>query len=323
MVDIESIISQIHPTLAGLEPQRIAYKKKTRTFFIFVAVAVVVVLLIGASSGKFIPFAIGAGVLCVISAVIFGFTVGKEGALYVERFKATVIPGVLKLLDPNLSFDAKQGINRGTFSHSELFTTSADRYSTEDLISGKYGQTYLQLAEIKAEDRRTRTRDGKTETYYVTIFDGLLLIADFHKEFHGRTFVFPDNAESMFGRIGRSFQKLAGRSGTKLIQLEDPQFEKAFAVYSNDEIECRYILSTAMMSRILDMRNRFGEKDLRIAFKDSCVMIAVPHSKPFLEPNTGVPATDSNQIRRMLDEMKTFLDIIEELNLNTRIWSKV
>ena len=323
MLDIESIIANVQPTLAHIEPDRLAYKKKSATFISAIAIAVVASLLTGFISDQIIPFAIAAGVVAIISGIVYAFTVGKLGAAYVEKFKSIVIPQVLKLIDPNLGYDAKRGIDRDTFNHSELFTTNPDRYKTEDLVSGKFGDTFLQLAEIDAEERRTRTdSDGKSETYYVTIFDGLLLIADFHKEFHGRTFVFPDNAESSFGKLGRMFQKMAGRSGTKLVQLEDVEFEKAFAIYSNDEIECRYILSTAMMRRLLDMRSRFGQKDIRFAFKDSCVWIAVPRPKTYLEPSTGRPSTDPTQIRRMLEELKSFLDIIEEMSLNTRIWSK-
>jgi hypothetical protein len=35
-----------------------------------------------------------------------------------------------------------------------------------------------------------------------------------------------------------------------------------------------------------------------------------------------MPATDQTQIRGMLKELQLILDTIEELDLNTRIWSK-
>ncbi|NIP92937.1 MAG: DUF3137 domain-containing protein, partial [Akkermansiaceae bacterium] len=61
------------------------------------------------------------------------------------------------------------------------------------------------------EDKRTRTDSkGRTQTYWVTIFKGLLVVADFHKHFKSEVTVMPDFAESAFGRIGRFFQKLGG-----------------------------------------------------------------------------------------------------------------
>ncbi len=77
---------------------------------------------------------------------------------------------------------------------------------------------------------------GRTETYWVTIFKGLLVGADFHKHFKSEVIVTPDFAESTFGRLGRMFQKLGGN----LEEMENPEFEKAFVVRATDPIESRY-----------------------------------------------------------------------------------
>ncbi|MEM9018776.1 MAG: DUF3137 domain-containing protein, partial [Verrucomicrobiota bacterium] len=265
---------------------------------------------------------IGMGVWLLIGLSLYSIRAGSIATRYKKNYKNEVIPRLLALIDPQLGHLPESGIPSSLFVASELYTSKPDRYSTEDLITGKYGKTNLQLAEVHAEDRRTTTDSkGRTRTSYVTIFDGLFLIADFHKHFHGRTFIFPDKAESLFGGVGRFFQKMGGRSGTSLIQLEDPEFEEKFAVYSTDEVEVRYLLSTAMMLRILEMQARFG-RDVRLAFKDSSLILAVPHSKPFLEPRTSTPATDWKQAANMLTDLRFFLETIEELDLNTRIWTK-
>ncbi len=221
-----------------------------------------------------------------------------------------------------MRYEGDEGISKETYLGTELFTTSPDRYTSEDLITGTYGKTSLLLAEVHAEDRQTSTDSkGRSQTRYVTIFKGLLLIADFHKHFACRTFLFPDNAEGLLGNVGRFFQKMGGRTETDLLRMEDPEFEKAFAVYSTDAIEARYILSTAMMERFLRLRERLG-RDLRVAFKDSAVAIAVSRSAPFLEPRMGTPAADPAQVESLLKELVEFLNTIEELDLNTRIWTK-
>ena len=278
------------------------------------------------SSGRSPPikifFLIGTIIWFAIGLVLYSVKAGSLKSRYAADYKAVVVPRLLSLIDPNLRHDSASGIGSDTFRGTELFTTSPDRYTSEDLIQGTFGKTYLQLAEVHAEERRT-TKDSKghTKTTYVTIFRGLLLIADFNKHFQGRTFVFPDVAESLFGDFGRFFQKLGGRSETGLIRLEDPEFEEAFAIYSTDEIEARYILSSALMRRLLAMRERFG-RDLRIAFKESSVVIAVPHSERFLEPSLSRSAADPEQVRGFFFELDAFLRIIEELDLNTRIWTK-
>ena len=75
------------------------------------------------------------------------------------------------------------------------------------------------------------------------------------------------------------------------------------------------------MRRILAMRSRFG-KDVRLGFKDSSLVLAVPHTRPFLEPDKGTPAADPAQVGKFLKKLTYFLDTIEELDLNTRIWTK-
>lgn len=322
MRNFEQVIEEVYPTLQALEHDRAVYiNKKSNCIW---GVIVPVMVCAGVAAMVFFPFGIVALIPGgIASAVAWHFMAGKYGNAYIRSYKQTVIEKLANLIDPGLHYDQQRGIDSRYFVASELFTSRPDRYNTEDLIYGEFAKTGLQLGELHAEDRRTSTDSkGNTRTHYVTIFKGLMLIADFHKHFHGRTFVLPDVAEKTFGGFGRALQKLGGRSGTELVQLEDTEFEKSFAVYSTDQVEARYILSPAMMRRLLDMRNRFG-KDVRIAFKDSCVWIAVPHTSTYLEPDTKVEATDQVQIGKMMDEISLFLNVIEELDLNTRIWTKV
>ena len=321
MKDISAIATSLVPTLEGLESGRLLYRKRQKTYLLILFVPLIALL-----SGSFLIEAriagfIATGVWFVVGIILYQVRAATLGKTYVTEYKKVVIPRLLQSIDEGLKYEPGAGISMGTFIGTELFSTNPNRYETEDLIHGNYGKTYLQLAEIEAKERRTRTdSNGKTKTYYVTIFKGLMLIADFHKDFHGRTFIFPDKAEKTFGNVGRFFQKMGGRSETNLIRLEDPEFENAFAVYSTDEVEARYILSTAMLRRILDLRERFG-KEVRLGFKDSCLTLAVPHGSSYLEPSTSRPATDASQIEGMLLELKYFLETIEELDLNTRIWS--
>lgn len=322
MKNLDQILDHLRPTLEQLETDRQLYRKRKRVHLLWLFLPLPLFLLAGFLLETIVLLIVLPVIWLITHLTIYYYRVGKLGGAYLASYKTTVIPALAYAIDSELSYGAHQGIPESTFVGTELFNTSPDRYHTEDLIQGKYGKTFLQLAEVDAEERRTR-RDskGNRETYYVTIFDGLLLIADFHKHFHGRTFIFPDHSEKTFGNFARFFQKMGGRSDTNLIRLEDPEFENAFSVYSTDEVEARYILSTAMMRRILDMRKRFG-KDIRIGFKASSLVLAVPHNRPYLEPDTSTPATDVQQIRGMLFELKYFLDTVEELDLNTRIWTK-
>jgi len=324
MRNLDAILSDLTPRLAELEKERQRCWRASVTWFLVLLVPLAAGILGAVAAGvdTRIYFLIGSTVWFAIGFILLSLKAGSLVGRYREAYKAAVVPRLLALVDRNLKHRSDGGISEATFVGTELFTTSPDRYTSEDLIEGTHGKTFLQLAEVDAEERQTTTdSSGDKQTRYVTIFKGLLLIADFHKHFQGRTFVFPDVAEKLFGNFGRFFQKLGGRTETNLIRLEDPEFEKAFAVYSTNEIEARYILSTSMMERLLRLRERCG-RDLRVAFKESSVVLAVPRSGRFLEPRLGTVATDPDQVRGFLEELDFFLSLIEELDLNTRIWTK-
>lgn len=322
MKRIERIVREARVTLEGLEPSRKLYLKRRRIYLIALFVPLLGLIGAGFAAGAKPPLFIAAGVWFVVGIILYQVRAASIARQFKKDYKLAVVPRLLKSIDPQLAFDPERGLSSGSFVGSELFTQRPDRYRSEDLIHGKYGKTYLQLAEVHAEDRQTTTDSkGRTKTRYVTIFKGLLLVADFHKHFSGRTFVLPDTAEKLFGRFGRHFQKLGGRRETDLVHLEDPEFERMFAVYSTDEIECRYILSTSLMHRLMEMRERF-DKGVRVGFKESNIVLAVPHTEAFLEPSTGRAATDESQVGSMLRQLRYFLDTVEELNLNTRIWTK-
>jgi predicted membrane channel-forming protein YqfA (hemolysin III family) len=324
MRDLDAILDELTPKLASLEGDR-RHCRKLSTIYLAVLLVPLVIGVLGAIAVREdtkIFFIIGSAVWFVIGLILYAVKAGEAKRRYLVAYKETVVPRLLALIDPGLRHESVAGLSEAVFVGTELFTTDPDRYSSEDLIEGTVGKTFLQLSEVDAEERRTSTDSkGNTRTTYVTIFKGLLVIADFHKHFQGRTFVFPDTAENLFGNFGRFFQKLGGRRETGLIRLEDPEFEDAFAVYSTDEMEARYILSTSMMQRLLRLRERFGD-GLRVAFKESCVALAIPNRGAFLEPSLGVPAADPEQIRGLLVELDHVLRLVEELDLNTRIWTK-
>ncbi len=310
-------LEELKPALASLEQDRLAFKDKQKQWLLFSmlpSLAVAAFLTIA-----LFPIGLFIGVvLClIVNGVAYHWIVSDHKTKYVVSYKKKVVGKLLQHIGHDLSYDPSGGINRQTFRGSGLFSTRPDRYHTEDLIEGKHGKTQLRFAEVVAKERRRQNK----KTKYVTFFRGLLLIADFHKHFQSETYVYPDTAENLLGSFGRTLQRMGGNRGTQLLQLEDVAFEREFAVYSTDQVEARYILSPSMMSRMVDMRKRL-RKDLRIGFKDSCVILAIPHSSAYLEPHTDRPATNIQQVEAMHDDIVWFLQIVDELNLNTRIWTK-
>jgi hypothetical protein len=150
------------------------------------------------------------------------------------------------------------------------------------------------------------------------MFKGLFFTADFNKKFYGKTVVLPDTAERLFGGLGSMFQKINAPRG-ELIRLEDPEFERLFVVYGDDQIESRYILSTSLMRRIVDFRGRTG-KAVMLSFVGSEVFVAIPYKRALFEPSVFSRITGFDVVRECFEDLELALGIVEDLDLNTRIW---
>jgi len=241
---------------------------------------------------------------------------------FAADFKKAVITPIVKFYDASLAYSPESKIPRSIFRGSRIFEHRIDRYRGEDHVYGKIGSTAMQFSEVHAQYKtHTRTSKGHRSTQWHTIFKGLFFVGDFNKHFTGCTVVLPDMAERTFGWLGKKLQEWnVARSG-KLVKLEDPEFEKLFVVYGDDQIEARYILSPSLMRRITDFRNKTG-KPIALSFVGSNVNLAITTGKNMFEPRLFSPVTDFAMAGEYLADLELAVGIVEELNLNTRIWTK-
>ncbi|MCH2194107.1 DUF3137 domain-containing protein [Kordia sp.] len=225
---------------------------------------------------------------------------------WVEKYKDEVLKPIVEAEFPGILYEDEQHISKSMFTASNLFTRP-DRFNGEDLFTGKLDATTFTFSEIHAEEKHeTKDKDGNKTTWYTTIFRGLFLIADFNKEIKHETYVYSSG--------GKWFSRF------KRVRLEDPEFEDRFNVYSDDQIEARYILTPKMMSRIVELEDRFGE-NLYLSFRGHYVYIAISESFDMFEASINEEVS-FNQIERFLAEVNSILEIINDLDLNLRIWTK-
>lgn len=267
------------------------------------------------SSGVFNTILLGAGVGAL--GYFFWFMPKRRGLR--NRYKNDVIGGMVKFVDSSLTYQPQSGITRDEYIQSGIFTSGGDRYHCEDLVSGTLGSTAIRFSEVHCEEKHTTYRDGKHHTEYRTLFRGILFAADFNKHFKGRTVVLTDQAERTLGSLGTMFQKMnVMRDG--LIKMDNVDFEKAFAVYGTDPVEANYILSPALMERILNFKQRSG--NIQLSFSNANVYISIPVRENLFEPRIFSEMTESKSLERYFDFLQMITGIVEELNLNTRIWTK-
>jgi uncharacterized membrane protein YciS (DUF1049 family) len=239
------------------------------------------------------------------------------------RFKQNVVTQMIKSVDETLLYEPHHGIAQHDYHQSQLILTSIDSYACEDMISGKLGSTAIRFSEVHTQQKKESSNsNGGTSTTWRTIFKGIFFVADFNKKFSGRTTVVPDLAENLLGSFGTMFQKMEKSRG-QLVKMEDVEFEKEFAVYSSDPVEAHYLLSPALMKRVMEFRRKSGK--ISFSFVDSSVFIAIPirASLNLFEPKIYSSLIDYKRIEEYNRYLVLLTGIVEDLNLNNRIWTKI
>ncbi|HRE66621.1 MAG TPA: DUF3137 domain-containing protein [Cyclobacteriaceae bacterium] len=296
--------TNLKPKLAELETIRISYAKKIKLYG-----------LIGIGAGlAFLVFKISVWPLILIVVAIF-FLYRYYAKRFGNSYKTQIIALLAQAQD--LQYDHESSISRSAYDQSKIFVRTPDRFWGEDLLTGKVDKTGIWFSEL-----HTQYKSGGKNKSWHTIFRGIFFIADFNKNFIGETYVLPDVSENIFGSgLGGFFQKL-NIARPQLVKLEDVEFEKAFAIYGTDQVEARYILSPALMQRILSLKEKFNTA-VALSFIGSHVYIALSISKNLFEAPWLFSSVDNyKQLEEYYNDIAMCTDIVTILDLNTRIWMK-
>jgi hypothetical protein len=304
--------------LAEIEAVRRQEDEQNKKFNFAVAAALGVACLLLLVAGS---HAIGYILAVGAAAVVVLMKRSRSASNIGWQFRRQAVPFLLEGIHTGLNYDPFDGIGEGEFHGSGLFI-SPDRYDCRDLVTGVVGETDIRFSFVHAEEEYEETvydtetdSDGnthtvtRTETRWRDIFKGLFFSADFHKDFTGFTRVVPG---------GTNF--LTRLSSTHVL-LEDVDFNRRFSVYSSDQVEARYILTPNMMERILAVDAKFSGK-MRIAFTDSRVIMAIDMALDALSPDLRYPLDSTEAVSGVYSLLHTVVGMVDDLNLNTRIWTK-
>lgn len=174
-----------------------------------------------------------------------------------------------------------------------------DRSHFEDFFHGERQGCAFDLCEAKLEDERT-DKDG--DKSYVTVFSGQIIRIAFPKQFLGVTVVKRD--------IGM-FNALRGMGELKRVNLGDTTFEKAFEVYSNDQVEARYLVHPVFMERLIGLEQAFNGRKVRCGFQSGDLLIAVEGHNKFEIGDMFKPLADPARARKIVDDIAEVLRLMD------------
>lgn len=243
---------------------------------------------------------------------------------YRKDFKRLVVESIFRKIFPGFHYRFAPGVSEELYMMSQLFLRRPDRFKSEDYVQGTVGQTPIEFAEIHSEYKQTTTDyRGRQRTTWHTIFKGVFIAADFHKNTIGRTFIHPDIAESVLGSVmGEWVQDVAASALPKgrVVRLENVDFEQNFVVTADSDQEARYILTPKMMELILRLKVKH-KAQVHMAVLAGRVFVGLEIRKNLFEPRF-LRKTDYTDLVEFCESFKALTEIVEDLDLNTRIWTK-
>lgn len=291
-------VEELQPALQAEEGARqAAARSSLRWTWIGVGVA-----LLGAVFGVFVfrvpQLALVAG---VIGFAVHGAGRGPLNQIG-KRAKSLIVNPVAAQF--GLSFDPEPGPQNSVIDLNEAgLLSNWDRANYEDRLEGhRNGVDFLFFEAHLEERRRTTDSRGRTRTRWVTVFRGQCLRFRFHKAFAGRTLVLRD--AGLFNIFG-------GGRGLEQVKLESNVFEQAFQVYSNDQVEARFLLTPDLMQRLIELEKVFHGSKLRCAFQDGELLIALEGGDLFEPGSLFTPLDNPDRVRELLDDFAAIFNLID------------
>ena len=225
------------------------------------------------------------------------------GAGFRAVFKHRVVASIVARVLPGATYDPDLALAQSVLDASGLLDDEVG-VRGDDLVRGTIGQTPFALGDVNAGlNRRGNVRSG---------FHGLLFHAEFNRSLAGRTVVLPGGQTPQSGVLNR---------GLAPVGLESPEFAALFSVYASDPVEARYVLTPNTMERLVDLARTVG-RPLYAAFDRRRVFVAMDNGKGAFEALAFGGEKAWDEVRGFAALFDSARAIVEELELNTRIWTK-
>jgi hypothetical protein len=318
--------AELLPRLQQLDGQR---KRAARglVFAVLVAIGCVVALFVigslfeGASS---FPWLGVIGAFGLFYAVYFAaVSAAKKMRSFIGDFKQIVVGRIVQFVEPGLTYSPDRMVSsKAAYAKSQLFLKPWDRYEGDDHVEGTIGQTPIRFSEVRTQLQgrgagRRQWPPGNVETHFL----GAVLPVRVQQDVSQADVCFSGQFGFLVQAPGQDSARATARRTGEIQRMDDPEFEKRFAVYGDDPVEARYVLSTSLMARMV----RFHDKArlaVCLAFVDSDLYVAIEYGRELFEPRIFRTLVNYKVCLGFFEDLALVAGIVEDLNLNTRIWGE-
>ena len=312
--------SKIEPNIRKLESYRLEQKKKYDLFSlignIFVVIAIISIIVIAtkaptqADAWELSPKL--AAVFFVISVITCFFNVTKQNKIsndFRKAIKPTLLKAILSIFG-NFRYTENELLSLKEIKSTGLYC-NAETKTDDDNIIGTYKKDIpITLIETKL----TNSGNGKEA---IIVFRGLILKIKMNKSFEGITIGYRKENNGIFDKLAKNTvtRKL------EKINLEDPEFSRNYSIYSDNQVESRYLLSPSFMEKIKNIQRVFLVNSVNFVFKDEFIYLFLDGFVGPTELRTRLMENCSHEngffevgnINNTLTDKKIYLKLFKEL----------
>ena len=246
-------------------------------------------------------------VLVVATGIIYG-AAGKDAEKYRKAYKAYFVGNALAEGFKDYSYDHAKGIPKALLARTGMINTG-DRYSSNDLVVGKYKDVKLMQADACIDDEHT---DSDGHTYYTNMFKGRFMIYEFPKKFNFRMEVVGKRFTA-YAIPNRKFQK---------VKLESPEFNRRFRVWGEDGFEVFYLLDPAIIEQVQLLGEKYKDR-VFLGFLNNTLVVGIDDGKDAMEPPRAKgPLNEKIEMARVKEDIKMVTDLVDKLKLDRKIFEK-
>lgn len=290
----EVFFKKISPGLSKYESERLRQFGYTRA----VKIAALIIILVLVFLTKQIDIGLILFICCIAGAVCFGLKKKFE-----NEIKQKIMPYVCKCLG-----DLKWKYAQCSFEQLLCKSGIIDRYnrvSYDDSFTGIYKDINYEICETSFYYKTGTGKNSSTRT----VFKGVMIKLDMNKSFTGNTVIRPD-----------TLKHASPAANLKHTTLEDVVFEKKFDVFTDDEVEARYLITPSFMERLNNMKTAFSADRVSCAFYDKYLLVGLHTSKDlFSIGSLKEPVNDGKQFFTMFEEILSIIKLIDHFKLNQKI----
>ena len=286
----------IVPSLQEVETKRKRYLLWFILLCMFVSVWVGLII-----TGKISLFHGGDEGLIICFAVL---AVCAPLFMYYKKSKESILPSVIGFFG-DFHYDFRPKISDSLLEKSKIMPTYSS-IKTDDSFSGKYQDVSTVITEYARFERVVQKKENVKRLVEKKCGHGIIFFAEMKKNFTGQTIVVKDKG---------FMNKFTHYKGLSRVGLESVEFEKAYEVYSDDQVEARYILTAVMLEYIMELKKVFPKTTY--SFFDNQVFINVELKGNLFECSSFFRSVlNKKRIEKNFKQLYLLFSIVDTLRLN-------